>query len=420
MGGGASSSKVRTIRVKEAWDDTPKKADRPSQWGQWSVPKTGEALVMTADVGGTSSRIHIFMAPAEHEMQLPAADLVSKDRILHSKKYRNASFDSFVELVKTFMKEVNLTKPPVLACIGVAGVVVDNSVKFVNLGWTVSGTELMAVLGIARVVLINDFEAQGYGVLTIDSKKDCDVLQDVEPVKGAPRALVGAGTGLGEAFLTTSENGDYDVWPSEGGHAEFAPRQDGIKNLLFEMIQYLQIKYSARSRVSVERVVSGKGIANIYEFLAWRFPDKKSPAIHKRFVEREFDPAVVVEAATAGECELSQQAVELFVEAYGSESGVVALKYMPFGGLYLTGGVTARTKDFILGARGKAGLFMESFSDKGRVSPMLTRIPVYLVREEDLGEKGVRYKACRLWEEMQKIRQPSKGHMGDMEAPATS
>jgi len=417
MGGGvgksqASRYEVKTIKVKEAWDEGIKKPDRPSMWGHFEVPKSGEVLIMTADVGGTSSRVHIFMAPAEHEMCLPPGELVSPDRILHTRKYRNATFDSFVDVLKTFMTEVNLSKPPVLCCLGVAGVVVDNSVKFVNLGWNIDGHGLQQSLGIARVVLINDFEAQGYGLLTIDPKQDCDVIQDAEPVKGAPCALVGAGTGLGEAFLTTSENGDYDVWPSEGGHAEFAPRQDGSSNLQFEMLQYLQIKYSARSRVSIERVVSGKGIANIYEFLAWRFPEKKNPMVHKRFLDK-FDPAVVVEAAISNDCKLSLEAIEIFVAAYGSESGVVALKYMPFGGLYLTGGVTSKTKDFILGLRGQAGHFMEAFMDKGRVAPMIHRIPVYLVREEDLGEKGVRYKACRLWEEMRLIRQPSKGHMSD-------
>eukprot|EP00413_Alexandrium_margalefii_P042628 CAMPEP_0204605086 /NCGR_PEP_ID=MMETSP0661-20131031/58277_1 /ASSEMBLY_ACC=CAM_ASM_000606 /TAXON_ID=109239 /ORGANISM="Alexandrium margalefi, Strain AMGDE01CS-322" /LENGTH=422 /DNA_ID=CAMNT_0051616303 /DNA_START=50 /DNA_END=1318 /DNA_ORIENTATION=- len=415
MGGGAGKEqakyKVKTIRVKEAWDEL-RKSDRPSMWGHFVVPESGEVMVMTADVGGTSSRIHIFMAPKEHEHLTPA-QLVSSDRILQTRKYRNASFDSFLDLLRTFLKEVNLEKPPVLCCLGVAGVIVDNTAQFVNLGWTVSGNELQKELGIARVTLINDFEAQGYGLLTIDPQTDCDCLQQVEPIKGAPCALVGAGTGLGEAFLTTSPNGDYDVWPSEGGHAEFAPRQDGINNLQFEMLQYLQIKFSARSRVSVERVVSGKGISNIYEFLAYRFPEKKNAVVHKRFLAAKFDPAIVVEAATSGECELCEQAIDFFVGAYGSESGVVALKYMPFGGLFLTGGVTARTKDFILGTRGKPGHFMESFLDKGRVSDMLTRIPVFIVREEDLGEKGVRYKACRLWEEMRMMRKPSKGHMSD-------
>merc|ERR1712012_539554 len=102
---------------------------------------------------------------------------------------------------------------------------------------------------------------------------------------------------------------------------------------------------------------------------------------------QSFDPAVVVQAAMAGECELCQEAVEMFVGAYGAEAGVCALKYMPFGGLFLTGGVTCRTRDFIMGRRGKPGHFLEAFLDKGRVSPMLRRVPVYIVREEDLGER---------------------------------
>lgn len=423
MGGGAGKqSEVKTIKVKTAFDvkirAEPSEEKKPRQRLS-RISKGADVFILTADVGGTSSRLHIFKAPVSHINELSSAELVSADRILHERKYRNATFDSFVDIVRTFFQEVGLLVPPHLACLGVAGVVVDNSVKFVNLGWVVSGEVLEDELGIGRVVLINDFEAQGYGLLTIDPKKDCDVIQDAEPLKGAPCALVGAGTGLGEAFLTTSENGDYDVWPSEGGHAEFAPRQDGSSNLQFEMLQYLQIKYSARSRVSIERIVSGKGIANIYEFLTWRFPERKNAEVHNRFLggpERasgKFDPAVVVEAAISGECELCVQAIEMFTGAYGAEAGVVALKYMPFGGLYLTGGVTAKTKDFLLGTKGKPGHFLEAFTDKGRVSPMLTRIPVYVVREEDMGERGVRLKACRIFEEMRMMRTPSKGHMSN-------
>jgi len=373
----------------------------------------GRIVLMSADVGGTSSRLHLFLPPDANEA---AEAVVPPARILKVEKYRNASFESFADIVRTFLSEALLDAPPMLACLGVAGVVVDNAVRFVNLGWTVRGSELEQEFGIARVVLINDFEAQGYGLLTLDPLKDCEVLQRAEPLAGAPMALVGAGTGLGEAFLTTCENGDYDVWPSEGGHKEFAPRQDGSSNLQFEMLQFLQIKYSAKARISTERIISGKGIANIYEFLAWKFPERKNNAVHRRFLggigaTTTFDPAVVVQAAAAGECDLCQQAMDMFIGAYGAEAGVVALKYMPFGGLFLTGGVTVKTKDFILGQRGLPDHFMEAFLDKGRISSMLERVPVYIVCEEDMGERGVRLKAMRLYQELGFLRRKSKGKM---------
>mmetsp|Transcript_26564 Transcript_26564/g.60498 ORF Transcript_26564/g.60498 Transcript_26564/m.60498 type:complete len:422 (-) Transcript_26564:109-1374(-) len=418
MGGGAGKQKyqveARTIKVASKDDDTP----RSSVCLPMFIPKNGRVTLLTADVGGTSSRLHIFVPP-DNSGEMTPAELVSADRVLHERKYKNARFESFTDIVSTFLQEVNLDHPPLLACLGVAGVVVENKVKFVNLGWTISGRELQKKLGIPRVALINDFEAQGYGVLTVDPDKDCEVLQGAPTVRGAPIALIGAGTGLGEAFLTFSENHDYDVWPSEGGHAEFAPRQDGSSMLQFEMLQYLQIKYSARARISTERVVSGKGIANIYEFLAWKFPEQKNIDVHHRFLGgaeqvNKHDPAVVVQAAYSGECSLCQKAIDMFVGAYGAEAGVLALKYMPYGGLFLTGGVTVKIKEWLMGKRGQTGHFLEAFLDKGRVSPMLHQIPVYLIKNEDLGEKGVRLKAMRLWAEIELLRQPSKGHQSEI------
>merc|ERR1719221_1342315 len=191
-------------------------------------------------------------------------------------------------------------------------------------------------------------------MLTINPREDCDVLQNVPPVESAPIAVIGAGTGLGEAFLTTGLNTDYEVWPTEGGHAEFAPRQDGSSKLEFEMIQYLQIKYSAKARISVKRVVSGRGLGNIYEFLAWKYPEKVNRAVHQRFIgplegPRTFDPAAITDGANSGECELCKQAVQMWCGAYGAEAGVVGLTYMPFGGLYITGGVTSKLRSWLLG-----------------------------------------------------------------------
>jgi len=287
--------------------------------------------------------------------------------------------------------------------------VVDHQCTFVNLGWTLEEAKLSKELGIPQVCLINDFVAQGYGILTLDEDQDCEYIQRVRKLEGAPIAVVGAGTGLGEAFLTTGANGDYEVWPTEGGHAEFAPRQDGSNKLQFELIQFLQIKFSARARVSVERVVAGRGISNIYEFLAWKYPEKIKKTVHREWIgpmegPRLFDPSVITRAAVAGECELCTQAVNMWCSAYGAEAGVVGLTYMPFGGLYLTGGVTHKLRDFIMGNKGHDNLFMDAFLDKGRVTTMLMRVPVLLVKGEDMGERGAMLKASRLYFEQLRLR----------------
>jgi len=376
--------------------------------------------LLSADVGGTSSRLHLFLPPPD-SCPMDTDVVVPPERRIYEAKYENKRYESFTEICKTFLKEAQMDKPPALACLAVAGVVVDHRCTFINLGWTIDGAELSKELRIPHMSLINDFVAQGYGILTLDDREDCEVIQHARKLEGAPIAVLGAGTGLGEAFLTTGANGDYEVWPCEGGHAEFAPRQDGSSKLEFELVQYLQIKYSAKARVSVERVVAGRGISNIYEFLAWKYPEKVKKKIHSEFIgpmdgPRLFDPSVITRAAVKGECELCVKAVEMWTSAYGAEAGVVGLTYMPFGGLYLTGGVTHKLRDFVMGKHGKKhhqkaqgdhDFFMDAFLDKGRVTTMLMRVPVYLVKGEDMGERGAMLKASRLYFESLHLRHSS-------------
>mmetsp|Transcript_1432 Transcript_1432/g.5745 ORF Transcript_1432/g.5745 Transcript_1432/m.5745 type:complete len:436 (+) Transcript_1432:90-1397(+) len=379
-------------------------------------------MLLAADVGGTSSRMHLFLPPGEHVTDV--APLVPPNRMIYSNHYSNNKFDTFTDVVRTFLKEAGMDRPPRLACFAVAGVVVEGRCNFVNRGWVISARQMEVDIGIEKIELINDFAAQGYGIISLDPKTECDTLQNVKVREGSPIAIIGAGTGLGEAFATLGANGDYEVWPSEGGHTEFAPRAHGSSQLEYEMIQYLQVKYSARARISVERVVSGQGLSNIYEFLAWKFPEQVNQEVHRRFIgpvegPRTFDPSVITQAAQSGDCELSARAVELWCGAYGSEAGVVALKYMPFGGLYITGGVTNKMRDFITGQlptnkKHNSGMspFMESFFDKGRVTTMLMRVPVFLVRGEDMGERGVMIKAQRQYLESKRKRASAFGAPG--------
>jgi len=379
--------------------------------------------LLSADVGGTSSRLHLFLPPPESR-PMESDSVVPPERRIYEAKYENKKFESFTEICKTFLQDSQMERPPMLACLAVAGVVVDDVCTFVNLGWTLEAAALSKELGIQHVCLINDFVAQGYGILTLDDDTEVDVIQKARKLEGAPMAVLGAGTGLGEAFLTTGAYGDYEVWPTEGGHAEYAPRQDGSSKLEFELVQYLQIKYSAKARVSVERVVAGRGISNIYEFLAWKFPEKVKKALHNEFIgpmdgPRLFDPSVITRAAVNDECQLCEQAVNMWCSAYGAEAGVVALTYMPFGGLYLTGGVTHKLREFIMGKKGGDSIFLEAFLDKGRVTTMLMRVPVLLVKGEDMGQRGAMLKASRLYLERVRARRTSvdKGVASHMSSP---
>jgi len=190
-------------------------------------------------------------------------------------------------------------------------------------------------------------------------------------------------------------NNKYEAYPSEGGHKEWAPRGRGSETLQTDLLKFLKVKFSGRNRISVERVVSGRGICNIYEFLAWREPKKIVKHVHEAFMNSPHDGAIITKNAKPGS--LCEQALHIYAEIYGAEAGVLALQLMPYGGLYVTGGVTQVTRQWLL----EDNHFLDAFADKGRVQSLLDLVPVYLVRIKDMGERGVHYKAVQILHELQ-------------------
>lgn len=201
----------------------------------------------------------------------------------------------------------------------------------------------------------------------------------------APIACIGAGTGLGEVFLTPSGDGLYEAWASEGGHVEFAPHNQ----LEFELLLFLQKKF--KGRVSIERIASGMGLVNVYEFLRQKFPDQ---------IVEEHDALILGEAtegakhigALMDKDRLCMQSMELMVASYGSEAGNLGLNFLPYGGLYIAGGIAVKILKLIEGHNSK---FMKNFRDKGRVSGALDNIPVKVVTAPDLGMRGAHVVAAR-------------------------
>jgi glucokinase len=218
------------------------------------------------------------------------------------------------------------------------------------------------------VFLINDLEANGYGIAELTSDQ-IHTLSDGDPGQIGNRALIAAGTGLGEGLLIW--NGHMHVpYPSEGGHADFSPRNEDEIDLL----RFLKQKYNGR--ISWERVVSGMGMTNIYEFLR-DVRGMEVPAWLAQQMAAAHDPnSVITELGLAAKSEICEKTLDMFVSAYGAESGNLALKVLSVGGLYIGGGIGPRLLEKL-----KDGTFMRAFTDKGRLSQLLINMPVKVILE---------------------------------------
>jgi glucokinase len=287
---------------------------------------------------------------------------------------------------------------PVACCLAVAGPVRANIATITNVNWVLDGAEMSRQLHIPDVLIINDFVGIGYGLLAL-TRADIVPINDVPMADDAPKACIGAGTGLGEVYLTAGHmihssdqvpsdhsSSEYNVWASEGGHADFAPRDQ----LEFGLLEYFK-KNERVTRVSVERIVSGLGIPKIYEYFTTLYPEEVKPEVTALL--RTKDPgAVIGEYASNGQCDLCRKTIELFVKCYGAETGNFALKFLPFGGLFIGGGIAPKLQSFLL----KNNLFYEHFVKKGRMQTVLEKIPVFLIRHEAVGLLGAKVVCRRL------------------------
>lgn len=346
-------------------------------------------LLLAGDIGGTKTILRL--------VEVETVDGKIKLKSLYENRYASAEFLDLVPLVRKFLvaAELELASFPKLekACFAVAGPVANNTSRITNLPWLLSGERLQEELLIDHVSLINDFEAVGYGILGLEPS-DIETLQVGEPQLDAPIAVIGAGTGLGQGFLI--RQGDaYKIYPSEGGHADFAPRSE----LEFQLMRYLLEKHKI-NRVSVERVVSGQGIVSVYQFLRDRYVCDESPEVadlirtwerQMGISEKTVDPAAVIAKAALEGDRLSEQAMQIFATAYGVEAGNLALKLLPYGGLYLAGGIAAKNLALM-----KSGIFLEALTDKGRVSPLVERVPVHIILNPNVGLIGAAICAARL------------------------
>jgi glucokinase len=351
--------------------------------------------LLAGDIGGTKTILRLVQSTAQSEQ-----DSLSQAKnfdVLFEERYASGDFSDLVPMVQTFLKaaqaEVDAVEPRT-ACFAIAGPVTHNRSQLTNLAWMLSGERLATELHLKQVELINDFEAIGYGVLGL-TETDIHTLQSGQPDPQSPLAILGAGTGLGQGFVINLGN-RHRVFPSEGGHTDFAPQSE----IEFQLLRYLLDKH-AITRISVERVVSGQGIVSIYQFLRDRNFATESEALAKIIKTWEQkagqrsqipDPAAAISQAAKQNTDiLAVKTMELFISAYGAEAGNLALKLLPYGGLYVAGGVAAKNLDLL-----KAGGFLRAFSDKGRVSHLLEQVPVHIITNQSVGLIGASIRAAQL------------------------
>src|SRR6201996_7666307 len=316
-------------------------------------------MILAGDVGGT--KVDLALCKFDKGQLLT----------VHDHKYHAREFPGLVQIVEAFLDECNqvLAQPidVLAACFGVPGPVRHGRLKLTNLPWVLDAAQLRIDLKIEHVFLINDLEANGYGIAELTPDQIL-VLSRGDAAAEGNRGLIAAGTGLGEAILVWNGK-TYTPMASEGGHSDFAARNEDEIGLL----RYLQ--KTLKGRVSSERVISGIGLANVYAYCR----DVKGlpePQWLKDRMSAEDPNAVIGELGESGQSDLCVQALDIFVSAYGAEAGNLALKILSVGGMYIGGGIAPK-----LVKKMQDGTFMKAFTDKGRLSDLLVHMPVLLILE---------------------------------------
>ena len=339
--------------------------------------------LLAGDIGGTKTLLSL----AETTSQ-PGTPLTQFTPLVQE-TYPSGDYGNFLNLVLAFLQtaqtQLGQLPPIAQACFGIAGPVVNQTSVITNLSWPpLVAEDLAQSLQIPKVLLINDFTAIGYGLLGLE-KTDYVCLQDVPPDPQAPRAILGAGTGLGEGFLIPTGPNQYRVFSSEGSHGDFAPRHAQE----FQLLEFFKTHYQI-DRVSIDRVVSGTGIPVIYHFLQQQSARPVAPALAPLYEAWQQSPettpmfaSAISQAALNREDAVSEATLKLFVSAYGAEAGNLALKLLPYGGVYVAGGIAPKILPLL-----QDGTFLTAFQEKGRMKGLLVNMPVYLITHPQIGLKG--------------------------------
>src|SRR6266849_3544927 len=317
-------------------------------------------MILAGEIGATRTRLAAFETEGN---QLQCAV---------EKTYMSQQHDGLSGILADFIKTEGI--PVHSACLGVAGPVRAGRSKISNLPWVIDAREVATQLRLNSVGLLNDLEAYAYGIDGLDSKDFITLSEGYEEAEGN-RAVISAKTGLGMAGLYW-DGFRHHPFACEGGHADFATRND----LQMELLAYLQKKYG---RISCERILSGPGIKNIYDFLRDTRKVEAPEWLRTQMSAAADPPALISQMALEGKAAICDQTLSIFVSVFGAEAGNCALNFMSTGGIFIGGSIAAK-----IVPKMKDPLFMESFLDKGRIETILKDMPVKIVANDDSGMIG--------------------------------
>jgi glucokinase len=322
-------------------------------------------MLLAGDIGGTKTLLGLFERGAGGE----------RPRVVLVREFGTLDFDSFEEIVDEFLgvRDGAVAAAVDAVCVGVAGPVNGLIARLTNVPWIVNLGLLTPRVGRARLKLLNDLEAMAYGVPFLEPD-ELAVLQEGVATARGNAALIAAGTGLGEALLH-NVNGRFVPSPSEGGHADFGPRN--ARELAMTDFMMRQ-----GERVEVETFLSGPGLVNVYRFVHAATGDVDCAGVTADIDAVEV-PAAITMAALEGRCGLCADTLNLFVEVYGSEAGNLALRSVATAGVYVGGGIAPK----ILPAL-ESGLFLDAFRDKPPMADLLATIPIRVILNEQAGLMG--------------------------------
>lgn len=328
-------------------------------------------MLLAGDVGGTKTDLAIYTSERGPRQPLVTATFPS------------AEYPSLEVMVLQFLGQTGLQVSQ--AIFGVAGAVVNGQAQGTNLPWLMQESQLQQVLGLTAVKLINDLEAIASAVPYLD-EQDRHTINAGNPIPQGTLAIIAPGTGLGEAFLVW-DGTRYRAYPSEGGHADFAPSRP----IEIGLLKYLMDQFG---HVSIERVCSGRGIPNIYAYLRESGRFDEPDWLRDQLAAADDPTPIIVNTALSkpAGCELCVAVLDTFVSILGAEAGNLALKVLATGGVYLGGGIPLRILDSFEQPR-----FLDAFRSKGRLEPLMRDIPIHVITNPKVGLMGAAFRGMELW-----------------------